>query len=172
MMFPSTTSIFWIQLLILAGAAIPFVASHTTNSTANKDDEYILPRLPLPKYNEKGEILFFPRIVGGSVAGLGEYPGKVSLQQRNGNHFCGGTIIDQTHVVTAAHCVTNDRAVVINPSLVNYLKKKYIYTEYIFTILFLFRYKYKEMICGLRVKDHHLDRSEEFHIFSFTLSTA
>lgn len=133
-MFPSTTSIYWIQLLILAGAAIPFVASHTTNSTANKDDEYILPRLPLPKYNEKGEILFFPRIVGGSVAGLGEYPGKVSLQQRNGNHFCGGTIIDQTHVVTAAHCVTNDRAVVINPSLVNYLKKKNTFIPNIFSL--------------------------------------
>ncbi|XP_018563919.1 chymotrypsin-1-like [Anoplophora glabripennis] len=32
---------------------------------------------------------------------------QVSLQ-RNGTHFCGGTILDETHILTAAHCVCDD----------------------------------------------------------------
>lgn len=118
-MFTAThNSILLVVLLTVLVAANAHVTA--TNSTFD-DDDYVMPRLPMPKYNEQGEILFFPRIVNGTVAGLGEYPGKVSLQQRpGGNHFCGGTIIDQSHVVTAAHCVANDRNVVIAPTMVRY----------------------------------------------------
>ncbi|CAB3379987.1 Hypothetical predicted protein [Cloeon dipterum] len=43
------------------------------------------------------------RITGGTNARKGEIPWQVSLQKR-GYHFCGGTIVDREHIVTAAHC--------------------------------------------------------------------
>ncbi|CAF1267162.1 unnamed protein product [Adineta ricciae] len=44
------------------------------------------------------------RIVGGQEAKPHSWPWLVSLQYR-GNHFCGGTLIDAYHVLTAAHCL-------------------------------------------------------------------
>jgi len=43
------------------------------------------------------------RIVGGSQAQTAEYPWQVSLRY-NGQHLCGGTLIDNQWVLTAAHC--------------------------------------------------------------------
>lgn len=53
-----------------------------------------------------------PRIVGGHPAGPA-YPWMVSLQF-GGRHYCGGTVLDATHVLTAAHCgvLPGDKAVV------------------------------------------------------------
>ncbi|XP_059219885.1 seminase-like [Stomoxys calcitrans] len=48
------------------------------------------------------------RIVGGNVNVIRNYPYIVQLE-RNGNFFCGGTIISQRHILTAAHCIMNDR---------------------------------------------------------------
>ncbi|XP_058886777.1 transmembrane protease serine 2-like isoform X1 [Acipenser ruthenus] len=44
------------------------------------------------------------RIIGGTVAQVGEWPWQVSLQI-NKHHICGGTIITPYWIVTAAHCV-------------------------------------------------------------------
>ncbi|XP_025986025.2 chymotrypsin-2 isoform X1 [Solenopsis invicta] len=48
-----------------------------------------------------------PRIVNGREAEEGEIPYQVSLQDKNnfGRHFCGGSILDENYVITAAHCV-------------------------------------------------------------------
>ncbi|KAH6872343.1 hypothetical protein J4E91_009126 [Alternaria rosae] len=42
-------------------------------------------------------------IVGGTAAASGDFPFIVSLQ-KNGQHLCGGSLLDATTVVTAAHC--------------------------------------------------------------------
>lgn len=79
-----------------------------------------VPHLPLP--DDSSTAAFVPRIVGGTLATHGEFPGSVSLQTRQGFHFCGGTLIDESHVLTAAHCVTDERGRVKVPSTVGFSK--------------------------------------------------
>ena len=44
-----------------------------------------------------------PRIIGGVVAPPNSEPHIVSLQKAH-NHFCGGSILSNTWILTAAHC--------------------------------------------------------------------
>jgi len=44
------------------------------------------------------------RIVGGYETSIDDHPYQVSLQ-RNGNHFCGGSLYSDDIVITAAHCL-------------------------------------------------------------------
>ncbi|CAK9804052.1 unnamed protein product [Anthophora quadrimaculata] len=44
------------------------------------------------------------QIVGGKDAPVGKFPYQVSLRN-NGNHFCGGSILNSRYILTAAHCV-------------------------------------------------------------------
>ncbi|XP_043485155.1 chymotrypsin-2-like isoform X2 [Leptopilina heterotoma] len=46
-----------------------------------------------------------PKIVGGSLAKEGQFPYQVSLRKNN-KHFCGGSIINENWILTAAHCLT------------------------------------------------------------------
>lgn len=46
------------------------------------------------------------RIVGGTSARDGQYPYLVSIRNR-GVHDCGGAIIDEYWILTAAHCLTS-----------------------------------------------------------------
>ncbi|XP_054728594.1 serine protease SP24D-like [Anastrepha obliqua] len=45
------------------------------------------------------------RIVGGTDANIGQFPHQVSLQREDGSHTCGGSIISENFILTAAHCV-------------------------------------------------------------------
>lgn len=75
-----------------------------------------LERIPVrqaAQYDTKNNLEFFPAIVGGIPAKLGEFSAHVSIQKRsNGNHICGGTLIDVDYVITSAHCVSNALGVV------------------------------------------------------------
>ncbi|KAM8704775.1 hypothetical protein ACLKA7_009261 [Drosophila subpalustris] len=48
---------------------------------------------------------FNSRIVGGEVAALGAAPYQVSIQNALGNHMCGGVIVHDQYILTAASCV-------------------------------------------------------------------
>jgi trypsin len=48
-------------------------------------------------------------IVGGTTAAAGDFPFIVSLQ-RNGAHFCGGSLLNSRTVITAAHCTVGQTA--------------------------------------------------------------
>lgn len=47
----------------------------------------------------------FPRVVGGDTATPHQFPWQVSLQ-RSGKHLCGGSILNDKWVLTAAHCIS------------------------------------------------------------------
>ncbi|XP_016836762.1 chymotrypsin-1 [Nasonia vitripennis] len=55
------------------------------------------------------------KIVGGENADITEFPYQVSLRLRGKGHFCGGSIISERHILTAAHCVDG----IITPLLKN-----------------------------------------------------
>lgn len=47
-----------------------------------------------------------PKIINGEDAKEGEIPYQVSLQNKFSSfHFCGGSILNENYVITAAHCV-------------------------------------------------------------------
>lgn len=60
---------------------------------------------PNGKSNKK---LVFNRIVGGRKTEPGEFPFQVRLniRSRRGSGICGGVILDEHHILTAAHCMT------------------------------------------------------------------
>ncbi|KAK9888571.1 hypothetical protein WA026_000812 [Henosepilachna vigintioctopunctata] len=50
------------------------------------------------------------RIINGTLASQGEFPWIISLQVKDGDqysHICGGAILSQLWIVTAAHCIRN-----------------------------------------------------------------
>jgi trypsin len=53
---------------------------------------------------KSGKPMLDGRIVGGTTTDITNYPYQVSLQY-TGSHICGGSIISQNWVVTAAHCI-------------------------------------------------------------------
>ncbi len=62
-----------------------------------------------------------PYIVGGQESSISQLPWQVYIQtkfEENGNHLvaaCGGSILDATHILTAAHCVDAEGTTVKRP---------------------------------------------------------
>lgn len=46
-----------------------------------------------------------PKVVGGQPADPREWPWMVALIRHDADHYCGGVLITDRHVLTAAHCL-------------------------------------------------------------------
>jgi secreted trypsin-like serine protease len=65
------------------------------------------------KYSDAGDMDLPARrmIVGGVEAREHEFPWQASIRRKSTNsHFCGGSIINQRWVITAAHCMSGESA--------------------------------------------------------------
>lgn len=51
------------------------------------------------------------RVVGGTECALGECPWQALLLDQEGEGFCGGTILNQRYILTAAHCINQTKSV-------------------------------------------------------------
>lgn len=48
-----------------------------------------------------------PRIIGGETANVGAYPSVAAIyvSTADSTFFCGGSLLNQEYVITAAHCI-------------------------------------------------------------------
>lgn len=60
-----------------------------------------------PRY-VPNSLLAGSRIVGGEVTSIDEHPYQISLEYGSG-HRCGGSILDEYTILTAAHCTNGYR---------------------------------------------------------------
>ncbi|EDV90653.1 chymotrypsin-2 [Drosophila grimshawi] len=58
----------------------------------------------LEKISKSGSV-FDSRVINGIDATVGLAPYQISLQSTFGEHMCGGAIVDEHYILTAAHCV-------------------------------------------------------------------
>lgn len=77
-------------------------------------------------YDLNKNLEWFPAIIGGTPALVGEFPSLVSLQTRDGEHLCSGTLIEFDYILTAGHCVTDN---VGNVLKINKVCKYYCYAK-------------------------------------------
>ena len=73
-----------------SGSGSDFEAVHSGSGV----DADILGRISRP----------FSIIVGGNDTEKGEFKFMASLRSGNDSHFCGGSILDASHILTACHC--------------------------------------------------------------------
>ncbi|KAM9376198.1 coagulation factor IXa [Pholidichthys leucotaenia] len=73
------------------------------NSSGDNQDQWKYKVTTIPSEEQPEPYI---RIVGGGVVRPGEIPWQVALIARQGNHlFCGGSILNEHWVITAAHCL-------------------------------------------------------------------
>lgn len=93
-----------LSTLILLMTSYLFV-SPTSNASANQPRRTYIP-VHVPTVNLHASS-FESRIVGGTFATRHEFPWQVYLIIKSA-WTCGGSVVKQQYILTAAHCVTND----------------------------------------------------------------
>ncbi|GAB6030759.1 hypothetical protein CHUAL_007608 [Chamberlinius hualienensis] len=91
------------------------IATNSSNKTSTSTTLKLLTvQAPSKIFKECGISTKLPqmRIVGGKNAKMGDWPWQVSVRVISffgfsSSHRCGGTIINENFVITAAHCVSN-----------------------------------------------------------------
>lgn len=63
------------------------------------------------------EVEIDPFLTSGAFALVGEFPSTVFLRSPGTPRqpICGATVIDRSHILTSAQCVTNNQNLIINP---------------------------------------------------------
>ena len=92
----------------LLSLLVQLIILHSSLSSASSD-EYCGIQSNSERHN---------RIVGGENAEKGEFPWQISLRRKSSNtwrHTCGGSLLNEQWVLTAAHCVHSN----LNPSNYN-----------------------------------------------------
>ena len=94
-------NILLIKMLLICDARYLLVQTRPENTCycglAHRETERISDDGGSPKHSPR------PRIVGGGIAEVGEYPWFVRLEFPNGQ--CGGSLLNNEYVLTAAHCI-------------------------------------------------------------------
>uniref|UniRef100_A0A4W2DA79 Transmembrane protease serine n=1 Tax=Bos indicus x Bos taurus TaxID=30522 RepID=A0A4W2DA79_BOBOX len=77
----------------------------------------------------------YDRIRGGSTAQEGEWPWQASLK-KNGQHYCGASLISDRYLLTAAHCFKKNYTVTFGtrvnlPYMQHYVQQIFIHENYI-----------------------------------------
>uniref|UniRef100_UPI003AAD8782 transmembrane protease serine 6 n=1 Tax=Centroberyx gerrardi TaxID=166262 RepID=UPI003AAD8782 len=108
------------------------------------------------KHCDCGLRQFSSRIVGGTNASEGEWPWQASLQVR-GQHICGGALVSNQWVVSAAHCFYDDR--LYSPS---------VWTVYLGKLLLNRSSPTEEAVRVRRIHLHHY-YDEESHDYDLAL---
>lgn len=93
-------------LMALALALMALECSTAAVNTSTIVDHHRTGRATVSDSCKCGKKLSGNRIVGGTLTNVNEYPWQAALADESGHQFCGGSLITDLHVVTAAHCVT------------------------------------------------------------------
>jgi secreted trypsin-like serine protease len=77
------------------------------------------PGFSIDEINLEEDLTILGRIVGGTTANIADYPWQVALMTSSNSQFCGGSIISEYWILTAAHCIGHYSNIKIRAGVTN-----------------------------------------------------